>query len=89
MMTTLTLVAACFLAGLFQDALSTALTRCVADREPIPSGILSVVITLVSYLLFAAIYHAMTSGDYYLLLSYATGGGLGTYIVVAFKRKIK
>lgn len=86
-MTTLTLVVACFLAGLFQDALAAALTRCVADRNAFPAGILSIVITLVSYLLFAAIYQAMTGGNYYFLCSYAIGGGLGTYCVVAYKGK--
>lgn len=88
MMTTLTLVAACFLAGLFQDALSTSLTRCVTERKAIAAGILSIVITLASYLLFAAIYQSMVDGHYSYLLSYAIGGGLGTWAVVAYKRKL-
>ncbi len=89
-MTTLTLVAACFLAGLFQDALSTGLTRCVTEKKAKLAGVLSIIITLFSYLLFAAIYQAMTQGSYCYLLSYSIGGGLGTWVVVSYKgNKVK
>lgn len=87
-MTTLTLVVACFLAGLLQDALATGLTRSVVEKRAKLAGTLSLIITLFSYLLFAAIYEAMVAGHYSYLISYAIGGGLGTWAIVAYKGKM-
>lgn len=75
----LQVVILCFLAGLFQDGLTTLYTRWVAEKKILSASLMSVLITITGYLLFASMLSSMLGGNYTYLTAYAIGGGLGTY----------
>lgn len=80
MTASLLVFAALFILGIFQDALSAFYLRLVSERRIILASIISVIITLVGYLVLAALIESLVAGGLHNIVAYALGGGIGTYV---------
>jgi multidrug transporter EmrE-like cation transporter len=78
-----------FLIGILHDAIWALYFRFAAEGKSVAAGITSVVITVMSFTIFAWLMHDISAGDYYTLAAYAIGGGLGTTGIVWIREKQK
>lgn len=71
-----------FAAGLLQDALNTHYVRAVAEQARLRAAILSVIVTVVGFLVFARIVAQVAELDAAgtNLAAYALGNGAGTWV---------
>lgn len=77
-----------FLIGLIQDIIAAYYLRCVNEEKYKTAAFLSIVITLLAYgVWIASVEQFLSSGGWGYLISYAVGGGIGTYLAFLKKRK--
>jgi uncharacterized protein YebE (UPF0316 family) len=79
-----------FILGIIHDAVWALYFRLAAEGYSIGSAITSMVITIMSFTIFANLVGDVMAGSYGNLIAYTLGGGIGTFIVVwARSRKPK
>lgn len=78
-----------FLLGVFHDILWALYLKCVADNQYIWASVVSFIITIMSFTVFAWILAAFLNGSYLNLVSYALGGTLGTFGILYWKKRKK
>jgi uncharacterized protein YebE (UPF0316 family) len=71
-----------FSAGLFQDLLITYYYQVVAKERAVSAALSSVVVTLVNLFVLYNILSNLTDQTYSIILVYALGNGVGTFIVI-------
>jgi uncharacterized protein YebE (UPF0316 family) len=74
-----------FLLGIFHDALWALYFRLTAEGYGIASAIASMVITVMSFTIFANLVTDVMQGSYSHLIAYTLGGGIGTYAIVWYR----
>lgn len=78
-----------FVLGIVHDALWALYFRLAAEGHSISSAIASMVITVMSFTIFANLVTEVMQGDYSQLIAYTLGGGIGTFLIVWMRSRDK
>lgn len=71
-----------FLVGIFQDVLATYYYQMIAKEYPWRAGIFSMIVTLVNLLILYEILTGIENQVLSIVLAYAFGNGVGTFIIM-------
>lgn len=78
-----------FLLGIVHDAIWALYFRFAAEGKAKAAGITSMVITVMSFTIFATLIEDVSKGDYWSLAAYTVGGGIGTTLIVWWRERNK
>jgi multidrug transporter EmrE-like cation transporter len=73
--------------GIVHDVLWAIYLKCVANNQSFWASVVSFIITVMSFTVFASILDAFLHGSYLNLLFYAFGGALGTFGILHWKNR--